>query len=170
MSKNNNLSELIKALKIAEIIRKKNLNLSPDQTFLKDFEKRKYGQSEIHKKMKEIVIFDLISSGVNFENILVEKTHFKESRFKPDISVLRGNSYTFFECHYHDGWNRWLSSHIYNNLDNVKSSGNKVIVCLHKHGNRKLEKYIKNNKILSSVDEVWVLDLESQNIEKIINN
>jgi hypothetical protein len=163
------ISKLIEILKKPEIIRRKRLGLSSDQTFLKRFIKRNYNQTKLHKKMKNIVISDLILNGENQQNILIEKKPFKEYGFRPDITVFKDKKYVFFECHYHDGWCKGIPSHIYNNLDVVKFLG-KIIICLKKQRKRNFENYIKNHKILSKVNEIWILDIKHNKIEKFINN
>jgi len=163
MLSRNEPPNLIEILRNAEMERKRRLDISSDQTFLKRFVKRNY---ETHKIMKNVIISELITNGIKLENILVEKP-FKGYAFRPDITVFSECRYIFFECHYHDGFNRCITSHIYNNIELIKKLG-KIVICMYKNKRRNV-KYIRNHKILSKVNEVWLLDSEKNIIEKIIN-
>jgi hypothetical protein len=173
MLNRNEVQKLIEILRKPEIIRKRNLGLSPDQTFLSRFIKRVYNQTETHKKMKKIIVSELIRTGFKLENILIEKKPLKEYGFRPDVTLLKDGKYVFFECHYHDGWCKDIPSHIYNNVEKIKNLG-KIIICLIKKRYKREESikyYIKNHKILSKVEEVWFLNLEKSDIERrFINN
>jgi len=163
--------ELIESLRKVEVIRKRNLGLSPDQSFLPRFIKRGYNQTETHKMMKKIVISELVRNGFKLENILVEKKPFKNYSFKPDVTLLKDGKYVFFECHYHDGWNTGSPSHIYKNIRKIKGLG-RVIICRKIFTKRKnYHNYLKTHRVLSYADEVWFLNLEKATVErKFINN
>lgn len=169
MLNDNGIYKLIETLRKPEMIRKKKLGLSIDQTFIPSFIKRNYNQTEEHKKMKDVVISKLINEGIPLESILIEKRPFNEYKFKPDITLFKDNKHVFIECHYHDGWCRGIPSHTYNNIEKVKSLG-KIIICIKKQRRKNISFYIKNHKILNKADEVWVLDLNENKIENFINH
>lgn len=119
--------------------------------------------------MKDIVVSKLIEEGIPLDNIIIEKSPLKEYRFKPDITLFKDNKYVFFECHCHDGWCKGIPSHVYNNIEKIKFLG-KIIICLEKQRKKNIHFYIKNHKILNKVNEIWILDLKENKVEKFINN
>jgi len=121
--------EVVEAFKVAEIIRKQRLGLASDQTFLKQFIKRGYNETEQHKKMKGIVISEFLKFGIQKDKILVEKKPFDNYKFRPYITIKDRNSLVFIECHYNDDWGHEdiYKAHLYNNIDKIREQA-KIIV------------------------------------------
>ncbi len=167
------IKEIVAVLKEAERIRKEKLGLFPDQTFLLRFIRRPWKETEAHKKMKNIVVSELIKNGINTKNIFIEKLPVKNAGFRPDVTAIANKNMIFFECHYKDSWCRDSPYHTYNKISKIRNLG-KVIICREKLGKQRkidIEKYVKNHRILKHADEVWFLDLEKETIEnKVINN
>ena len=122
-----------------------------------------------HKKMKSIVVSEFLKRGVKPENILIEKrTRYNNRYFKPDVTVNKDGRYIFIECHYHDNW---TYTNVYGHMDEVRKLA-EVIVCVTSDfdSRKPVEELIKNHKVLSKANEIWVIDLTDNCIKRTVKN
>jgi hypothetical protein len=166
--------ELICALRKTGIACKRQLGLADDQTFIKQFI-RHYPETENHKKMKSIAISELLKSNIPENKILVGKRPIKTEAycFRPDITIKDKGSFTFIECHYHDGWSHGSYGHLYNNVEKVRKWA-RIIICVTADydARKSVEKRVMKQKVLSKAHEIWVLDIENGIVKRkvLVNN
>lgn len=164
------LEELLCCLRKSSIAYKTRMGLSPDQTFLKQFIKKNYSETPCHRKMKNIVVSELVKTGVLKSSISAEKRPFKDYRFRPDLTIKEGNKLTLVECHFHDGWSHdsVFGTHLYNNIDAAKERA-KIIICVTKEYDSRKSVEKRHQKLLKKANEIWVLDLDNDCIERKIS-